>query len=116
MPQITLELSNNIIEKSFSESLAKIHQILTDTLPTQLVSCKSRIIRHREYFIADGDKKHAFAHLTIRILPGRSKAILKSVAEKIIPIFQDSFKQSLINFNLQLSLEILDLPEIYYKI
>jgi 5-carboxymethyl-2-hydroxymuconate isomerase len=49
-----------------------LHKILAEKSPTDLSSCKSRCIAHELYFIGDCDAGNAFAHLTVKILAGRS--------------------------------------------
>ncbi len=115
MPQIIFEISDNIIEKDFNKILHQIHQILTTTLPTQLESCKSRVIRHKEFLIGDGNDKYAFIHLSIGVLKGRTKKILDLAVDKIMIILQDNFEESKKQLDLKFSVAISELPEVYHK-
>ena len=115
MPHVILEVSDNVIEQNFNEILLEIHQILTETLPAQLESCKGRVIRHKEFLVGDGSKNYAFIHLSISVLAGRTKETLNLAAEKIIEMLKLNFKGSADQFDLKLSFSIQDLPEIYYK-
>lgn len=114
MPQITLECTQNIVESDFQSFFQHLHAFLTEKLPTQLTSCKSRVIRYDEYCIGDGHKDNAFLVLTIAILPGRTEELLKSVAnaveEQLKVYCAASFKQ----LNVSIAVMIKALPSIYH--
>ena len=116
MPHIILELSDNVIEKDLTEILAQIHQILTLILPTQLENCKSRVIRHQNFLVGNGNSDNAFIHLSIEVLASRTKEILDLVANKITAILLNYFIESSKKLNLHISIAIKDLPETYYKL
>ena len=116
MPHVIFELSDNIIEKDLSQILAQIHQILTDTLPTKLESCKSRVLRYPEFLVGNGNSNNAFIHLSIAVLSGRTREILDLTVNKITVILQNNFKESREKLNLNISVSISDLPAMYYKI
>ncbi len=115
MPQIILECSQNVIEHSFSTVLLQIHTILTEMLPTQMASCKSRVIRYDDYLISDGAGKNAFVHLSIGVLPGRSVDLLNAVASIILDKMKTALYQSLTELDLQITVAIQDLPPVYHK-
>jgi 5-carboxymethyl-2-hydroxymuconate isomerase len=117
MPHIILEYSENIIEQGeFSELFQTLHLLLTELLPTQLNSCKSRALKCTSFFLGDGYHQNAFVHVTIKVLPGREKSHLDSVAQKILPQLERFFSESLSHLNIQISLEIKDLSTNYFKI
>jgi 5-carboxymethyl-2-hydroxymuconate isomerase len=116
MPHIILEVSNNILESDFRSALLEIHQILVETLPTELNSCKSRVIRYQDYLIAEGDSKYAFAHLWINVLTGRTEETLNLTAEKITASLQNHLKESAQNFKLKISVALGELPAVYHRI
>lgn len=115
MPHVIFEVSDNIVEKEFNEILIEIHNILVENLPTRLEFCKSRIIRHKNFLVGDGDKNNSFVHLTILVLPGRTKETLKITSKKIFTCLKNNFSKSAEKNNLKLSLEIKNLSEIYLK-
>ena len=112
MPHVILELSNNIEKQNHTQLLTEIHQNLTEMLPTQLESCKSRVIRHEEFLVGDGNINNAFVHLNIEVLSGRTQATLDLVAKKLMTLLQNNFKSLL---NIHFSVSIKDLPAVYYK-
>lgn len=115
MPQITLECTDNIIEKDLTNVILQIHHILSKDLPTQLQSCKTRILRHQNCVVGDGDKRNAFVHLSVNVLRGRSVELLSSVGSTIIELLKSYFSLSLNELNLQITVAIQDLPEVYKK-
>lgn len=115
MPHIILELSNNVIEPNPTAMLLEMHHLLTAMLPTQLSSCKSRILRHADAVVGDGNPNNAFVHLAIHVLPGRSEILLNGVANKLMDILKKQFSASASTLNLQFSIAIHDLPAIYHR-
>lgn len=116
MPQITLELSNNVLENEFTDLLLSIHHILTKHLPTELRSCKSRVIRHQDYLIADGNANNAFVHLSINIMKGRTVELKNAVAAMLMETLQKTFASSFSQLDLQMTIAIADLPDVYSKL
>lgn len=115
MPQIILECTQNILEQNLSPLLLEIHKILTENLPTQMTSCKSRVLRHAEYVVADGAPEKAFVHLSIGVLPGRTTELLNTVAVILMEKLKTVFQQSLKELDLQITIAIQDLPVVYHK-
>ncbi len=115
MPQILLQCTNNVIEQNISPLLLDIHKILTENLPTQMDSCKTRVMRHEEYLVGDGSPEKAFVHLAIGVLPGRSTETLNHVSALLMEKLQKTFEQSLEKLKLQITIAIQNLPEVYIK-
>ena len=115
MPHVILEVSANIHETNLSPLLVEIHSILTEMLPTQLSGCKSRIIRDEDYVIGNNDPQNAFVHLTVKVLKGRSKTLLNTIASSIMEKLKLAFQESYNALNLQYTIAIEELPEVYHK-
>lgn len=115
MPHLLLECSDNIAPVlNFDSIFNNLHEFLAGTLPTQIESCKSRCTIYSNYFIGKDFTKSSFIHLTIKILPGRTKEIKKQVGTYVL----DLFKRELAMHHREdtcISVEILDLSEQYYK-
>ncbi len=117
MPHLILEFSSNIIEKNnLSELFKTCHIILANELPADLGSCKSRSLESNAYYIGDGRATNAFVHISVKVKPGRSEEALQRVAGKLMAVFQSYFTASLKSLNLQITLEILELQNIYFSI
>lgn len=116
MPQLTLEYSSNVIEKNhLTDLLQQCHQLLVNTLSTELVSCKSRAIECKIYSVGDGKPENAFVHVNLKIMPGRTASILQNVGQKMLELLAKYFAASLQKLQLQITVEIQDLSSSYFK-
>lgn len=115
MPHITLEFSNNVPEKDFTQLFLKMHEFLSTQLPTELNNCKSRIVRCENFLIGDADPKNAFVHLAILVLKGRSVELKNTIASQLMQMLKAHFKDSAKLMDLQISVAIDDLPEVFQK-
>lgn len=115
MPQIHLECTNNVLEKDVNGLLLEIHNILSKSLPTELHSCKSRASIVHDYVIGDGDKNNAFVHLSIGVLKGRPPELLNSIGTTLLKVLADAFSSSLSKLNLQITIAVSELPDVYKK-
>lgn len=117
MPQLVLEYSSNILEKNDILSIfPKFHAVLAQGLPINLSNCKSRAIESNLYYIGDGNPHHAFIHVDLKILPGRSDDTIKKVGERMMEILKNHFSGSLSKLQLQLSLSINELGKNHFKL
>jgi 5-carboxymethyl-2-hydroxymuconate isomerase len=115
MPHLTLEYSDNIIETDFAGLFERCHTLLTNQLPTQLASCKSRALKHADYYIGDGKRNNAFVSLTIKIMSGRTPELLQKLGIELIKILESHFSSSLSKLNCQITLEIAEVSKFYFK-
>ena len=116
MPQIVLEYSSNIIEKNnLTDLLKSINKYLSESLPTELSSCKSRSIECDVYCIGDGSLRNAFAHVSLKVLPGRDSNQLTDVGNGIMGILKEYLHESAQSLSLQITLEISELQKTYFK-
>jgi len=114
MPHLTLEYSNNLVQKIDPHALfAPLHQILADVAAIDINNCKSRAIRLDDYFVAAGKTDTPFVHLHIRFFGGRSLAIKQAIAQKSAAHLAAYFAQD----NAEITVEISDIQrESYAKI
>jgi 5-carboxymethyl-2-hydroxymuconate isomerase len=116
MPQLILEYSANIIEKaSLFKLLNQINTYLSDHLPTELLSCKSRAYECNTFCIGDGDANNAFVHINLKVMSGREEATLNEVGSGIMHLLKDYLIESAIQHRLQITLEIEELQKTYFK-
>lgn len=117
MPQVTLEYSSNIKEKDQIPSvMKKIHEILSETLPTYINTCKSRAFECDTFLVGDGNPEHAFIHCTLKILANRPKGIRLKVAQQVLTFLKEAFRDTLQSLRLQITVELTELSEFYYKV
>jgi 5-carboxymethyl-2-hydroxymuconate isomerase len=110
MPQITLEYSDNCLhEGEFAGLFRKIHSVLQQTGGIRIENCKSRALEREKYFIADGDPVHAYAHLEIRFIEGRSEDIRESVGQQCLELLKEFFNKSIKVREIQITVEVADI-------
>lgn len=116
MPHVILEYSANIHEKQELQSLLlTCHKKIAETLPTQLASCKGRVVEHAIYCVGDGNPKNAFVHLGVKVLQGRTPEQLKIVSTALLEILKERFHKSFEKLHLQITVEIDELQANYAK-
>ena len=116
MPQLILEYSSNIIEtNNLIDLLKNINKFLSESLPTELSSCKSRAIEYAVYCIGDGSLHNAFVHVNLKVMSGRSLDKLTDVGNGTMNILKKYFHESARQLNLQITLEIDELQKTYFK-
>ncbi len=125
MPHLILEYSKNIDDESrlidnsaldFKPLFLTLHKFLQEKLPTDISSCKSRCIPRKLFFIGECEAKNAFAHLTIKILAGRSDKHKHQLGHEILKIMLNFFQPYESNLSIQLSVEVMDLDKHYFKV
>ncbi|MHB1221711.1 MAG: 5-carboxymethyl-2-hydroxymuconate Delta-isomerase [Gammaproteobacteria bacterium] len=117
MPQLVLEYSSNVIEKDdLTKLLKKINHFLTDSLPADLAACKGRAFERDVYCVSDGDARHAFVHVHLKVMAGRTYEKLNDVGNGLMSLLQEYFQTSAKQLALQMSLEIQELQKTYFKI
>jgi 5-carboxymethyl-2-hydroxymuconate isomerase len=114
MPQIYFEYSDNVVIPKLRKVIDHIHNTLADQLPTDLRSCRTRIIKHENYVVGNGDHKNCFVYLAINVLKGRKKEQLELIANNISKYITIELNKPQ-NLELQISVSINELPEIYIK-
>ncbi|MCZ6706188.1 MAG: isomerase, partial [Bacteroidetes bacterium] len=85
MPHLTLEYSGNVTDlPDINDVFGEIHRVLQKTAGIKIANCKSRARVADEYLIADGGPAHAFVHLDVRILDGRSVELKKELGNRLL--------------------------------
>jgi len=118
MPQLTLEYTANVDQEIVVDDLfARLHQVLVDVGGLPIGNCKSRAVRLEDYYIAGGGPRNAFAHLTIRLLEGRSIELKQEIGRASLRVLGQYFAPSSANLDLQLTVELHDIERAtYFKI
>lgn len=95
MPHFTLEYSENILEQVDTHDVfKKLHTLLIENGPFNLSDIKSRAIRYKEFYVADGSASNAFVHLTLSIFKGRNINIRQAVGKALLEFLQNEFAHS----------------------
>lgn len=115
MPHLILEASSNIIETNDKVKviLQDCQNLLVERLPTNLTSCKSRLVLHDVFVLGDNNPANAFVHLSVRILKGRSVDLINEVSKLLVKVLSQGFSKSSEQLHLGISVEITDLNDNY---
>ncbi len=115
MPHIILQYTDNIVLKqNFNQLFLKIHTALSVSVGINPNNCKSRAIKLTDYFIGDGDKSNAFAHLELRIFEGRAKDLKQKTGNEVLILLKNHYPE---NLDIQFTVEIIEMnPDLYFKL
>jgi 5-carboxymethyl-2-hydroxymuconate isomerase len=117
MPHIILEYSENILERPDVDDLFKrLHELLIQHGPFKLSDIKSRVIRHQEYFVADGNNSNGFIHLTLSILKGRDLSLRQALGKRILSFLIKEFARSHAQLKCSITVDIRELNTDTYVI
>ena len=114
MPHLTIEYTKNVEQEfTFDDLFARLHQVLVDVAALPIGNCKSRARRLDDYYIADGGPQHAFLHLAIRFMEGRSIELKRQIGRGCLEILEE-FCCSPAGLELQITVEIQDIERTTY--
>jgi 5-carboxymethyl-2-hydroxymuconate isomerase len=95
MPHCIFEYSANIIDDpNWSQIIGKIHERLVATGQFVAGDIKSRVIRHDNYLIGNGEPNQSFVTLDLQILGGRSGEFKREIAQMALEILLPAFQKS----------------------
>ena len=87
MHHLIIEYSANLDQRIKMSALVQaVHEAAIATGLVELKSIRTCIARHEIFRIADGQAKHAFAHLIIRMHHGRTPQERKTAGEAIFEV------------------------------
>lgn len=116
MPHLILETCSDLENKTIIRELfINLRGLLVEQLPTDDSSFKCRSFFARDILIGDGSSNQYFAHLTIKVLPGREMDKLKMISLSCFDIMKNTYKKSFPDLNIKISLEIVELSDFYCK-
>ncbi len=117
MPQITLEYTANIEQAvNFSSLFSSMHQILSELGGVRIQNCKSRAICQDRYLIGDGAEQHAFVHVDVMLVAGRSQEWIQRLGNALLAALEETFAASKQNLELQITVNFSDvIRERYFK-
>lgn len=119
MPHFVLECSSNVAQPAEPRAFfTKLHTLLAESGPFKLEEIKSRLIRHDDFLVGDGQPERGFAHLSLAILEGRDFTLQTSVGQKLMEFLRAEFApaKSAGGLQIALSLEIREMRrQTYFK-
>ena len=110
MPHLTLEYTDNI-DFDVQTLLACLHSELVATGAINLKGLKSRVVRHSEYRIADGNPEYAFVHVNLLIREGRPLEVQKDASQRVMAVLEETFGERFNNNYLSLSVDIKEMRD-----
>lgn len=110
MPHLTLEYTDNL-DFDVQSLLERFHSELVSTGAINLKGIKSRVIRHTEYRIADGNPDYAFVHVNLLIREGRPYEVQQNAAQRVLSVLKDTFGDRFQNSYLSLSVDVKEMRE-----
>jgi 5-carboxymethyl-2-hydroxymuconate isomerase len=78
-------------EPDFEIVLKRLHEAMTTAGPFDLANVKSRAVRRACFRVADGAPERAFVHLTVAVLAGREAETLRTTANALLAVLEESF-------------------------
>ncbi len=91
MPHIVIEYSANLPHKNELIGVAPlIHYALMETIAASESACKTRLIKHDDFHISNGDPINSFVHVSVAILSGRSQEQKDAAGAKIMEILRNA--------------------------
>ncbi len=115
MPQITLEYSSNIKDAENIKSLMiSIHKIIESLCSLDIINCKSRINRIKDFVIGDGDSNRKFLHLEVKLFEGRSHEIISSLGNSLIDLLSNHEMLTIQNQNIDITVHIVNIEKSKY--
>lgn len=110
MPHFHLEYSANLEEKVDISALCDaIRSAAVDIEIFPMPGIRVRATRSDHYSIADGDEKHGFVDLSIRLREGRTEEAKRYAVEKIFSTLCSFMEPVLLQSSVALSAEIRDI-------
>jgi 5-carboxymethyl-2-hydroxymuconate isomerase len=107
MPHLIVECSENLAKAVALDDLVRaLHEAAIATGVFPLGGIRTRVHVCRHYRIADGDPKHAFAHVEMRIARGRDLATRQRAGEQVFASLREGLVAMRRTNTLALSLEI----------
>lgn len=113
MPHLTLEYTANWPELDVSRALTEFNSVLIESGHFEGPDIKSRAVRLENFVVGDGTAATAFAHVTLRLLQGRSPEAKRALASSLLAALQSILRTGDATA-LQLSVEICDIERLSY--
>ena len=110
MPNLTLEYTDNL-DFDVQLLLERLHTELVATGAIDLKGIKSRVIRHSDYRIADGNPEYAFVSVSLLIREGRPDEVQKDMTQRVMAVLKEMFGERFENGYLSLTVDIKEMRD-----
>lgn len=113
MPHFQIDYSGNLDQVvdmgAVCEAIRKAAAEI-ETFP--VAGIRVRAVRVDHYAMADGDPKHGFVDLSVRLREGRSDAVKKDAIERIFAALKGALRPALTSHSIALSAEMRDIDAV----
>jgi len=113
MPHLTLEYTNNLNAINADRLLLALNQTLVDSGHFTDMDIKSRAIGLDTWRVGVSTAQHAFVHVKLAILSGRSPEVKSALSAALLRVLTDSCK-GIASHPVQLCVEMLDIDRASY--
>ena len=116
MPHCIFEYSANIAdEPDWPQIMMKVHEKLIATGQFVAGDIKSRVIRHDNYWIGNGEDNQSFVTLNLQILDGRSDELKREIAAMALEILVAAFQKSLAEQKCSITVQVSEIHRASYQ-
>ncbi len=110
MPHVIVECSENLSRMvSLDDVVRRLHEAALATGVFPLGGIRTRVHISRHYRIADGNPRHVFMHVQLRIGKGRDVATRKRASEQVFAALREAMAPVAAATTVALSLEIMEI-------
>ncbi|MEX0350735.1 MAG: 5-carboxymethyl-2-hydroxymuconate Delta-isomerase [Paracoccaceae bacterium] len=110
MPHLSIEYSANLEDRVDISGLCEhLRQSAAGIEAFPLAGLRVRALRADHFAIADGDPKHGFVDISVRLRAGRPIEVRKAAADVLFRAAEDFLTPDMAQHSLALSLEIRDI-------
>ncbi len=110
MPHVIIECSENLAQiVSLDDVVRRLHEAALATGVFPLGGLRTRVHVAQQYRIADGDPRHVFMHVQLRIGKGRDVATRKRASEQMFTALREAMALATAATTVALSLEIVEI-------
>lgn len=113
MPHLTLEYTGNLPGLDVQQALAALNAALLESGHFEGPDIKSRALRLADYSVGDGAEAGAFAHVTLRLLSGRTSQVRATLASSLLAALC-RFLRADLSASAQVSVEVIELDRSSY--
>ena len=116
MPHCIFEYSANIAdEPEWHQIMKKVHERLIATGEFVAGDIKSRVIRHSNFLIGNGEGNQSFVTLNLQILDGRSDEFKSEIARMALEILVAAFPKSFAEQKCSITVQVSDIHRASYQ-
>lgn len=115
MPHLHLETTADLVENAHvPDILAALGEALAEFSDFNSASIKAYHTLRSNWFVGEGHPA-GFAHLTARILEGRTESFKSQVADRLFEVMQEQFADSIDADEAKITVEIVEMNRPTYR-